>query len=195
MYDINYGQILIDGQNIKSWNLANLRRSIGYVPQDVFLFSDTVSGNIALGNPGSTQEEIEKYARYAAVYDDILDLEKGFQTVVGERGVTLSGGQKQRISIARALIKKPSMIVLDDCLSAVDAETEQQIASFLQEVCADATTFIITHRIYQAVKFDKIIVLDNGRMVEYGSPEQVYAQKGYYYEMLEHQSGANQIVA
>ncbi|MEO0341308.1 MAG: ABC transporter ATP-binding protein, partial [Bacteroidota bacterium] len=162
MYDVTEGSIKIDGEDIRNRNLAHLRQQIGYVPQDVFLFSDTISDNIAFGKRDSDQPEIEKFAKYAAVYDDIKDLSDGFDTFVGERGVTLSGGQKQRVSIARALIKKPDIIILDDCLSAVDTNTEKQILGYFNDYLQEKTCIIITHRIYSLIEFDKIIVLDEG---------------------------------
>ncbi len=187
MYDVNNGSIKIDGKNIEKHNLNILRQRIGYVPQDVFLFSDTVAGNIAFGREESSREEVEDFARHAAVYNDIMGLSEGFDTIVGERGVTLSGGQKQRISIARALIKQPSILILDDCLSAVDTTTEQQILSYLKGALADKTTIIITHRIYSSLNFDKIIVLDEGQIVEEGIHEELLERKGFYYEMYEQQ--------
>ena len=194
MYDVTEGfnsetsgGVKIDGHNIKDLNINTLRQRIGYVPQDVFLFSDNVSGNIAFGKADATQEEIELFARHAAVHDDIMGLSDGFNTLVGERGVTLSGGQKQRISIARALIKKPDIVLLDDCLSAVDTTTEQTILGYLNNALADKTAIIITHRIYGLLQFDKIIVLEYGEITEQGTHEELLANKGYYYEMFEQQ--------
>lgn len=188
MYDVTGGQIKIDGQDIRSLDLSNLRRRIGYVPQDVFLFSNTISKNIAFGKKDASQENIEQFTKYAAVYEDILGLNKGFDTLVGERGVTLSGGQKQRVSIARALIKEPDIIVLDDCLSAVDTNTEAQILGYFNESLQDKTTLVITHRIYAHLKFDKIIVLEDGKIVEEGSHETLLANKGYYFDLYEKQT-------
>lgn len=187
LYDVTDGSILLDGENIKDHNLANIRRRVGYVPQDVFLFSDTISQNIAFGKAGASQAEIETFARHAAIYKDIKGLTHGFQTMVGERGVTLSGGQKQRVSIARALIKNPDIIILDDCLSAVDTNTEKKILGYFNEAIQDKTAIIITHRIYSLLQFDKIIVLDQGKIVEEGTHEQLISQKGYYFELFEKQ--------
>jgi ATP-binding cassette, subfamily B, multidrug efflux pump len=194
MYDITEGGIKIDNQDIKTFDLNILRQRIGYVPQDVFLFSDTVSDNIAFGKKGVSQAEIEQFAKYAAVYDDIKGLTESFETVVGERGVMLSGGQKQRISIARALIKQPDIVILDDCLSAVDTTTEQTILGYFNNTLADKTTIIITHRIYASLQFDKIIVLDNGEIIEQGTHEQLLGNKGYYFEIFENQKMQEEIV-
>jgi ATP-binding cassette subfamily B protein len=188
MYDITEGQIFIDGIDIKKHNLSALREQTGYVPQDVFLFSDTVANNISFGIAHDDQTRIEEFARYAAVYDDIIALPEGFNTQIGERGITLSGGQKQRISIARALIKDPKIIILDDCLSAVDTKTEAEISSALKKVSADITTIIITHRLYSSIHFDKILVLEHGEMSAFGTHEELIANKtGYYYELYEKQ--------
>lgn len=188
MYDTTNGHIKIDQKNIDQINLRNLRESIGYVPQDVFLFSDTVANNIAFNQPNASRERIEAFAQHAAVYDDILTLSDGFDTMVGERGVTLSGGQKQRVSIARALIKEPDIIILDDCLSAVDTKTEKQILGYFNTALADKTAIIITHRIYSLLEFDKIIVLQDGAIAEMGNHEELIARGGYYTELFERQS-------
>lgn len=193
MYDPTSGRILLDGRDLRTHDLDNLRRRVGYVPQDVFLFSDSVYGNIAFGKDGLSREDAEQFARYAAVHDDIAGLPKGYDTIVGERGVTLSGGQKQRVSIARAFAKQPDIIVLDDCLSAVDTNTESQILGYLDRVLADKTAIIITHRIYSMLQFDKIIVIDNHRIVEAGTHEQLAASGGYYAELLEKQSAGDTV--
>jgi ATP-binding cassette, subfamily B, multidrug efflux pump len=191
MYDITEGSILIDGQDIKTLPLDLLRQRIGYVPQDVFLFSNSVAGNIAFGRRDEVERaEIEQFAKYAAVYDDIQGLSDGFDTMVGERGVTLSGGQKQRISIARALIKRPNIVLFDDCLSAVDTTTEQTILGYMNDALADKTAIIITHRIYGLLRFDKIIVLDNGEMMEQGTHDELMQNGGYYAEIFEQQQVA-----
>ncbi|MCB0630490.1 MAG: ATP-binding cassette domain-containing protein, partial [Lewinella sp.] len=169
-------------------DLENLRRRIGYVPQDVFLFSDTVANNIAFGRREAELPEIEQFARHSAVYNDIQELSEGFQTRVGERGITLSGGQKQRVSIARALIKHPDIIILDDCLSAVDTTTEKEILGYFNEMLTDKTAIIITHRIYSHLQFDKILVIDEGRITEAGTHEQLLEKKGYYFDMYERQT-------
>jgi ATP-binding cassette subfamily B protein len=188
MYDVTSGRILIDGKDIREQGLANLRRKIGYVPQDIFLFSDSIHNNIAFGsNEDPGREEVEAFARHAAVHEDISGLTLGFDTRVGERGVTLSGGQKQRVSIARALIKKPDIILLDDCLSAVDTNTEQKILGYFNESLQDKTAVIITHRIYGHLKFDKIIVLEDGGIAEMGTHEELLANGGYYSEIVERQ--------
>ncbi len=187
MYDVSEGEILLDGTNIAKKDLSSVRSQIGYVPQDIFLFSDTISKNIAFANKDVSQEEIEQFARYSAVYEDIKGLSQGFDTLVGERGVTLSGGQKQRVSIARALIKKPEIIILDDCLSAVDTNTEAQILGYFNESLQDKTTIIITHRIYAHLRFDKIIVLEDGKIVEEGTHEDLLKNKAYYFDLYEKQ--------
>ncbi len=190
MYEVEKGEILIDNVPIADHNLAHLRQRIGYVPQDVFLFSDSVYNNIAFGKNDVDNPTIEQYAKNAAIYDEIMGLDKGFSTVVGERGVTLSGGQKQRISIARALIKTPEILIFDDCLSAVDARTEAQISAYLNEACADKTSIVITNRLYNSLRFDKIIVLDKGEITQMGTHEQLIEQKGYYAEIYELQKMA-----
>lgn len=187
MYDVSEGQILIDGKDIREHDLAQLRQSIGYVPQDVFLFSDTVLKNIAFGKEGIEREQIEHFAKSAAVHDEILGLPEGYETMVGERGVTLSGGQKQRVSIARAFAKEPDIVLLDDCLSAVDTNTESRILGYLSGALSDKTALIITHRIYKMLQFDKIIVLEDHRVVQEGTHEALLAQGGYYAELFERQ--------
>jgi ATP-binding cassette, subfamily B, multidrug efflux pump len=185
LYDIQDGSITIDGQDIRQLDLDNLRQKIGYVPQDVFLFSDTVAQNIRFGNAQASDELTQQYARYTAVYEDIMGLSDGFETMIGERGVMLSGGQKQRISIARAIIKNPNIVVLDDSLSAVDSSTEQTILQYLNGELSDKTTIIITHRVYGLLSFDKIIVLDEGRIVAQGTHDELIEQEGYYKELFE----------
>ena len=187
MYDVTEGEILLDNKNIQKVDLASLRQQVGYVTQDIFLFSDTIAQNIAFGNRDVAQTEIEQFAKYAAVYEDIKGLTHGFNTMVGERGVTLSGGQKQRVSIARALIKKPNLIILDDCLSAVDTNTEAQILGYFNKSLQDKTTIIITHRIYSHIRFDKIIVLEDGHIAEVGTHEELLKNEGFYFDLYEKQ--------
>ncbi|MCB0588428.1 MAG: ATP-binding cassette domain-containing protein, partial [Phaeodactylibacter sp.] len=187
MYDVSSGAIRIDGKDIREHHLGQLRQHIGYVPQDVFLFSDTIANNIAFGKRDASREEIESHARHAAVYDDIMELSDGFDTAVGERGVTLSGGQKQRVSIARAFVKKPDIVLLDDCLSAVDTKTEKQILGYLSGALSNKTAIIITHRIYSLLNFDKIIVMEDGAVVEEGTHEELLRKNGYYQELFEKQ--------
>jgi ATP-binding cassette subfamily B multidrug efflux pump len=188
MYDVSQGQLLIDGIPLRKHDLANLRKRTGYVPQDGFLFSDTVAANIGFGAPDLSMEEIHHYARCAAVHDEIMNLPQTYDTLIGERGVTLSGGQKQRISIARAMAKRPDFIVMDDCLSAVDTNTEKQILAWFNEEMDNKTAVIITHRIYAYLQFDKIIVLDEGRIVEEGTHDSLLLAKGYYYDLYERQT-------
>ena len=187
MYDPTSGEILMDGVPLRDYELASLRSNIGYVPQDVFLFSDTIDANIRFGSQASSREEVEQYARHAAVYEDIKGLPEGFDTRIGERGITLSGGQKQRISIARALIKKPDFVILDDCLSAVDTHTEHTIIDFLNRELANKTALIITHRILGMLDYDLILVLDHGRLVEQGTHDQLISRQGHYYELWQQQ--------
>ncbi|TNE67879.1 MAG: ABC transporter ATP-binding protein [Bacteroidetes bacterium] len=188
MYDVTEGRIMLDGKDLREHDLYQLRRRIGYVPQDVFLFSDTVLGNIAFGKPGISREQAAFYAKSAAVHHDIIGLPKGYETTVGERGVTLSGGQKQRVSIARAFAKQPDVVLLDDCLSAVDTHTESQILGYLEQALSDKTAIIITHRIYSMLEFDKIIVLEDHRIVEAGTHAELIEKRGYYAELFEKQS-------
>ncbi len=187
MYDATSGDIHIDQQDIKKMDLGNLRHRIGYVPQDVFLFSDTVSDNVAFGKESAVPHEVEVFTRHAAVYEDIMELPEKFETIVGERGVSLSGGQKQRVSIARAFIKEPEIVILDDSLSAVDTSTEKKILGYLNGALSDKTAIIITHRIYSLLEFDKIIVLEDGAIVEEGTHETLLNNKGYYYDLFEMQ--------
>lgn len=186
-YDTTNGQILLDGKPIQTLHLPSLRSQIGYVPQDVFLFSDLVKNNIAFGNKTATMQQITLAAQQAAVLKDIEQLPQQFDTMVGERGVTLSGGQKQRISLARALIKNPQCIIFDDCLSAVDAETEETIINHLNTFLADKTAIIITHRIFALMNFDKILVLDEGKIAEEGTHDELLLKQGIYYELYQKQ--------
>ena len=188
MYDVSEGKITLDGLDLREHEIDNLRRKIGYVPQDVFLFSDTVTNNIGFGKGEITQEEAEVYAGHAAIHEEINGLPDGYQTMMGERGVTLSGGQKQRISIARAFVKHPDIVILDDCLSAVDTDTEQKIMKYLNDALKNRTSIIITHRIHNLLSFDKILVLENGQITEMGTHEELLEKGGYYKELLEQQN-------
>jgi ATP-binding cassette, subfamily B, multidrug efflux pump len=188
MYDINSGEILIDGKDIKAYDISNLRAQIGYVPQDVFLFSESIASNIAFGLDDLPMDRIEKAAKDADVYQNIIDFPQGFQTKLGERGITLSGGQKQRVSIARAIAKEPTILLLDDCLSAVDTKTENSILNALKTIMVDRTSIIISHRVSSAKLADKIIVLDDGRVVEQGTHEDLLMRKGTYAELYEKQT-------
>jgi len=187
MYDAQEGLILYDGVPVNQINLNWLRNQITYVPQDVFLFSETVQNNIGFGMENAGLEEVVKAARQACIHDEIEGFSSGYQTMIGERGVTLSGGQKQRIAIARALIKNPSMVIFDDCLSAVDAKTEKNILNNLNAWWKDKTAIIITHRIFSLLDFDTIIVLDDGRIVEQGTHADLIQQNGYYAGMYARQ--------
>ncbi len=194
MYDPQEGEIWIDDKNIQEYDISDLRRQIGYVPQDVFLFSDTIASNIAFGRDQVDMDIVEKAAKDADVYQNIIEFPNGFHTRLGERGVTLSGGQKQRVSIARAIAKDPSILLLDDCLSAVDTKTENAILNALKEIMAKRTSIIISHRVSSAKLADKIIVLDDGRVVEQGSHEILMAQKGVYAELYEKQTQLTETV-
>ena len=183
MYDIKEGTITIDGKKIDEVNLYNLRKSIGIVPQDAFLFSDTIKNNIKFGKENATDEEVIDAAKKAVVHNNIIHFKKQYETILGERGITLSGGQKQRVSIARAIIKKPEIVLFDDCLSAVDTETEEQILNNLLEITKDKTTIIVSHRVSSAKNADKIIIIDEGQIIQEGTHNQLVNQKGYYAEL------------
>jgi ATP-binding cassette subfamily B protein len=187
MYDPGSGTVSIDGINVNRMNLAHLRQQISYVPQDVFLFSDTIEGNIRFGLSDVKDGQVQQAAVMASIDKEIRGIAEGYKTLIGERGVTLSGGQKQRISIARALVKEPQLVVFDDCLSAVDARTEKEILNNLYYYLEGKTSLIITHRIFSMFDFDKIIVLDDGKIVEQGTHEQLLALHGYYTELYEQQ--------
>ncbi len=187
MYDPQEGSIYYDAVPVNKMDLAYLRNNVSYVPQDVFLFSDTVFNNIAFGLPGADMEQVKKAALDACVDREIGGFAQGYETLIGERGVTLSGGQKQRISIARALIKDPSIVIFDDCLSAVDAKTEKEILSNLKNYLAQKTAVIITHRIFSLLAFDKIIVIENGAIAEEGTHTRLLKKNGIYAEMYRRQ--------
>lgn len=185
-YDPDHGSISIGDKNIRYASLTALRNYISYIPQDIFLFSDTVANNIRFGLRDQQKDiDVKKYAGYAAIDNEILSLEKGYETMVGERGVTLSGGQKQRVSIARALVKESPVMLFDDCLSAVDAKTEHKIVDNLNNFLQNKTTIIITHRIFLSIKFDKIIILSEGEIVESGTHATLLAQEGYYADLYD----------
>jgi ATP-binding cassette subfamily B protein len=188
-YDVTDGEIKIDDINLKDMDLYSLRDNIGMAMQDVFLFSDTVEGNIAYARPNCSFEEVQKVAKIANAHSFILQMPDGYDTIVGERGVGLSGGQKQRISLARALIKNPSIIILDDTTSAVDMETETQIQNELGSINAKHTVFVIAHRISSIKDADQILVVDNGTIIEAGNHEELLEKKGYYYTVFHHQYG------
>src|SRR3970282_234897 len=177
LYDVTEGRITIDGKEISTVNLYDLRNSIGIVPQDAFLFSDSIKNNIKFGKENATDEEVKAAAKSAVVHDNIMGFNKHYDTVLGERGITLSGGQKQRVSIARAIIKNPKILLFDDCLSAVDTETEEAILNNFNEICKDKTTIIVSHRISSAKNADRIIILDEGRIIEQGSHNQLINQE------------------
>lgn len=187
LYDASEGAVLIDGKNIKDCNLYDVRNQIGFVPQDPFLFSDTIQNNIKFGKENATEQEIIQAAKNAVIHENIIAFKEGYQTILGERGVTLSGGQKQRTSIARAIIKNPKILIFDDCLSAVDTETEEQILSNLERVSNEKTTIIISHRVSSAKNADKIIVLDKGRVIQQGVHNQLIEKEGYYKDLYEQQ--------
>ena len=188
MYDPSSGEILLDGHPIQQYSLSSLRGQIGVVPQDVFLFSDTIANNIAFGLDHADQERIIQAAKDADVYRNIMDFPNGFETLLGERGITLSGGQKQRVSIARAIVKEPKILILDDCLSAVDTKTENAILTALEKIMANRTSIIISHRVSSAKLADQIIVLDEGRIVERGNHSSLMAQRGVYATLFEKQT-------
>ena len=187
LYDASDGTILIDDQPIKDINLDSLRESIGFVPQDAFLFSDTIKDNIKIGNQEATDLQVEQAAKSAYIYHNIIDFSQQFDTLVGERGVTLSGGQKQRISIARALISNPEILIFDDCLSAVDTETEEVILQNLKEATKGKTTIIISHRASSVKNADKIIILEAGKIVEAGTHTELIERAGYYQDIYNQQ--------
>lgn len=180
LYDVDKGSILVNGIKIDQHNLTDLRNSIGYVPQDAFLFSDSIKNNIKFGKEDATEEEVIAAAKNAQVHKNIIKFNDGYNTVLGERGITLSGGQKQRVSIARAIIKSPEILLFDDCLSAVDTETEEKILKTLMKISKGKTTIIVGHRVSSAKNADKIIVLDNGEIVQEGTHETLIDTDGYY---------------
>lgn len=188
LFDVTEGEILVDGKNIKTINLSKYRKSIGYVPQEDFLFSDTIENNIAFGESGETnQEAVKNAAKNAEVYANIIEFPDGFETRVGERGITLSGGQKQRVAMARALMREPSIMIFDDSLSAVDTETEERIIQNLKTIMQGKSTIIISHRVSSVKHCDKIIFLENGKVAEEGSHEELIQSQGLYFNLYQKQ--------
>ena len=189
LYDPSQGSILIDGHDLKTFQLEELRSAVGYVPQNAFLFSEQIEENIRFGNPEASQEAIREAAQKSAVHDNITQFKEGYKTLLGERGVTLSGGQIQRVSIARALIKDPQILLLDDCLSAVDTDTEEEILKHLKSVSKNKTTLIVSHRISSLKHADQIVVFENGKIVQQGEHADLIEVGGYYKELFEIQQG------
>ena len=187
LYDVEKGHIEIDGKAIQSLNLDSLRSSIGFVPQDPFLFSDSLKNNIKFGKNKASDNEVIQASKMAVIHDNIINFKNGYDTILGERGITLSGGQKQRVSIARAFIKNPQILLLDDCLSAVDTETEEQILNNIKLVTKDKTTIIVSHRISSAKNADIIVVLNNGIITQKGSHAELINVEGYYKDLYQNQ--------
>jgi ATP-binding cassette subfamily B protein len=187
LYDVDQGEILIDGKPIESYNLDGLRQQLGYVPQDAFLFSSSIRDNIKFGKADATEEDIINAAKNAAVHKNIIDFNKGYDTILGERGITLSGGQKQRVSIARAIIKDPQIVLFDDCLSAVDTETEEEIFNKLNKISSNKTSVVVSHRASSAKNANHIIILDEGRILEEGTHAELIAKNGYYKDLYNKQ--------
>ena len=183
LYDVNKGEILIDGKPIENYNLNELRKQLGYVPQDAFLFSSSIRDNIKFGKVDATEEDIVDAAKNAAVHDNIIEFSKGYDTILGERGITLSGGQKQRVSIARAIIKDPRIVLFDDCLSAVDTETEEEIFNKLNKISNDKTSVVVSHRASSAKNANHIIILNEGMILEEGTHSELLAYNGYYKDL------------
>jgi len=184
-YDVNDGQVLVDGHDVKDLKLEDLRRDIGIVHQDIFLFSDTIRNNISFGNPGATDQEIIKAAKIAQAHDFIMEMEKGYDTAIGERGIGLSGGQKQRIAIARALVRDPNILILDDATSSVDMETEHQIQQDMEQVMKDRTTLLIAHRIASVKNANFIYVFKEGEIIEKGNHFELLKKDGYYKQIFD----------
>jgi ATP-binding cassette subfamily B protein len=193
LYDVTGGEINIDNQPITTLNLYDLRNQISVVPQDAFLFSDSIKNNIKFGDENATDEEVIEAAKKAVVHENILTFNDQYETILGERGITLSGGQKQRVSIARALIKNAPILLLDDCLSAVDTETEETILNNLLTYCKDKTTIIVSHRVSSAKNADQIIILEDGKIIEKGTHNELIEQNGYYKELYVKQLSEKEI--
>lgn len=188
-YQAKEGGVLVDGRDVRDWNLRTLRKYISVAQQDIFLFSDTIEGNIAYGKPNATFEEVQRAAEIANAHEFILQFPEGYDTIIGERGVGLSGGQRQRIALARAILREYAILILDDTTSSVDMETEYEIHKRLRQEFSDKTTFLIAHRISTVKDADLILVMDNGEIIERGTHDELLAQKGYYYEVFENQLG------
>jgi len=187
LWEAPKGTVLVDGHSIQDWPLEALRRSIGYVPQDTYLFSETVGGNIAFGLPDYNPERCREAAEIASLHGDIADFPAGYETAVGERGITLSGGQKQRTAIARAIVRDPRILILDDALSSVDTQTEEKILSGLRGVMGSRTTILISHRTSTVENADQIVVLREGRIIERGTHDQLLERGGYYADLYQKQ--------
>ena len=187
MYDVSSGVVKIGGIDVCKLNLNDLRNHIGSVPQEAFLFSDSLENNIRFGNAKATKYEIENAAKQAAVHNSILNFADGYQTVIGERGVSLSGGQKQRMSIARALVKQPQILLFDDSFSAVDTQTEETILQHLKSMSLQSTTIVVCHRVSSAKNADYILVMDEGRVTQFGTHESLVNKPGYYAELCKKQ--------
>ena len=183
LYEVDNGQLKVNNKNIKDLNISSLRGSIGYVPQDAFLFSDSILNNIKFGKENASNEEVFEAAKKASVHENIIGFNKGYKTILGERGITLSGGQKQRVSIARAIIKDPQILLLDDCLSAVDTETEEQILNNIETLLKNKTIIIVSHRISSAKHAHKIIVMEEGEIIQQGTHNELIKLEGYYKEL------------
>lgn len=183
LYDVENGKVLVDEKSVEELHLKSLRKAIGYVPQDAFLFSDSIRNNIKFGKENATDEEVENAAKNAAVHKNIVGFKNGYETILGERGITLSGGQKQRVSIARAIIQDPRILLFDDCLSAVDTETEEKILHNLHKISKNKTTIIVSHRVSSAKNADKIIVLKDGEIHQEGTHNELIEQDGYYKDL------------
>ena len=194
LYEVNAGKIIVDKTEISQLNLYDLRNSIGIVPQDAFLYSDSIKNNIKFGKENASDNQVIEAAKKAVVHDNIINFNMQYETILGERGITLSGGQKQRVSIARALIKDPKILLLDDCLSAVDTETEEEILNNLLEFCKNKTTIIVSHRVSSAKNADKIIILEEGKIIQQGAHNQLINQEGYYKELYLKQLSEKELV-
>jgi ATP-binding cassette subfamily B protein len=193
LYDTTEGEVLIDDILVKKYNLVAIRRQMGFVPQDVFLFSDSIFNNIGFGLTEVTEEKVKQAAIDADVYDNIMAFPQGFMTRVGERGITLSGGQKQRVSIARAIAREPKILLLDDALSAVDTKTENTILNSMKKIMKGRTSIIISHRVSSAKLANKIIVLNDAEIVEVGTHESLFAKGGVYRDLYEKQMQSNEV--